>query len=69
MSIPRADHDACGGYHEHTGECSVHWRDIMSTLGVYNDECEGYDYTGDVQYTVVSIQISMFYQRPPPHYS
>ena len=22
-----------GGYHEYTGGCSVHWVDIMSTLG------------------------------------
>ena len=22
-----------GVYHEYTGECSVHWRDIMSTPG------------------------------------
>ena len=25
--------DACGGSHEHTGRCSVHQRDTMSTLG------------------------------------
>ena len=25
--------DACGGYHEYIGRCSVHRRDIMSTLG------------------------------------
>ena len=41
-----------GGYHEYTGQCSVHWGDTMSTLGVYHDECGGYhEYTGGVQYT------------------
>ena len=24
-----------GRYHEYTGECSVHWEIIMSTLGAY----------------------------------
>ena len=27
-------HDACGGYLEYRGGCSVPWRDIMSTVGV-----------------------------------
>ena len=26
------------GYHEYTGEYSVHWGDTMSTPGVYHDE-------------------------------
>ena len=26
--------DACGGYHEYTGGCSVHQRDTMSTSGI-----------------------------------
>ena len=26
-----------GGYHEHIGGCSVHWRDTMSTLEGYHE--------------------------------
>ena len=34
-------HDACGGYHEYIGGCSVHRRDIMSTLGRYHEYIGG----------------------------
>ena len=37
----------------------------MSTLGGYQNECGGYhEYTGDVQFTGVSIQIKLFSQSP-----
>ena len=41
-------HDACGGYYEYIGGCSVHWEDTMSTsvgyheyIGGYHDACRG----------------------------
>ena len=30
-------HDACRGYHEYIGGCSVHSRDTMSTSGGYHE--------------------------------
>ena len=33
FSIPGRYHKYCGGYHEYNGGCSVHWEDIMNTLG------------------------------------
>ena len=32
-SVYRGYHKYCGGYHEYNGGCSVHWEDIMNTLG------------------------------------
>ena len=33
MSTLGGYQDACGGYHEYTRECSVHWRDTIDTPG------------------------------------
>ena len=33
FSTSEGHHNACGGYHECTGECSVYRRDIMDTSG------------------------------------
>ena len=41
MSTLGGYQDACGGYHEYTGGCSVHWKDTTSTLG-------GAQYTGGI---------------------
>ena len=46
MSTMRAYHDECGGYHEYSGGCSVHWGDIMSTPG-------GVQYTGHTMWGVI----------------
>ena len=47
-SVHRGHHDACGGYHEYIGRCSVHWGvimmhvwNIMSTLGGYHEYIRG----------------------------
>ena len=64
MSTLGAYHDECGGYHEYTRGCSVHWGDTMSTLGVCHDECGGYhEYTwgcsvhqGDIMSTPGGVQ-------------
>ena len=50
MSTLGAYQDACGGYHEYTGGCSVHQRVTVSTLGVFST-LEGYhEYTGRFWY-------------------
>ena len=41
MSTPGGYQDACGGYHEYTGGCSVHRRDTMSTPGGYHEYTGG----------------------------
>ena len=35
-------HNACGGYHEYIGGCSVHWRDIMNTSRGYHEHIGEY---------------------------
>ena len=32
-------HDACGGYHEYIGGCSLHRRVTMMHVGGYYDSC------------------------------
>ena len=41
MSTMGGYQDACGGYHEYTRGCSVHWRDTMSTPGAYLQDTGG----------------------------
>ena len=55
MSTPGVYHGECGGYHEYSGGCSVHWGIIMSTLGdtkmhveVIISTPEGIQYTGGI---------------------
>ena len=47
-------HDACGGYHEYRGGCSVLWGYHplkFEYRGGYHDACGGYhEYRGGVQY-------------------
>ena len=50
-------------YHEYSRGCSIHWGDTMSTLEDTKMSVGGYhEYTGDVLYTGVSIQIQLFSQ-------
>ena len=50
-------HDACRGYHEYIGGCSVHRGDTMST-------------SGDIQYNKSFQQkLKGFYQLAPSHAS
>ena len=65
MSTLGAYHDECGGYHEYTRGCSVHWGDtmstpgftmmsvgdIMSTLGVFSTLGDIMSTPGGVQYS------------------
>ena len=44
MSTLELYNDECGGYHEYTGGCSVHWGVHESTGGTMST-------LGDVQYT------------------
>ena len=46
MSTSEGYYDACGGYHEYIGRCSIHRGDTMSTSGDIMSTSEDVQYIG-----------------------
>ena len=60
-----------GEYYEYIGGCSVHQRDLMSTLGGYHEYIRGYhEYIGGFSvHRSFQQKLKGFYPVAPPHVS